>query len=326
MLRHCVAGENSQRRKALLQRRNKLCGMSQATAGLQDIALFVEVARSRSFSRAAEQLGLSTATLSRRIAALEQQCATKLFNRTTRRVELTNAGERYFERCQHLVDEARRAQEALFSEARRPSGHLRLSMPVDLGVDLIGPMLPQFARLYPGITFEVDLSPQHRDLSAEHVDVALRLGTVRDAALVSRRVGWMEQGLFAAPGYLERRGSPVQPAELVDHECISVGGAGKASVAWRFERDGQRAVTVAVRGRFCVNNHGLMRTLAERDVGIAALAPRLCRQAIGEGRLVPLLADWVVPRLGVYAVTTSRLQTAAVRAFVDFVGDRFAAT
>ncbi|MBN8507872.1 MAG: LysR family transcriptional regulator [Burkholderiales bacterium] len=299
--------------------------MTQAASALQDIALFVEVARMRSFSGAARNLGLSTATLSRRIGAFEQEMGSRLFNRTTRRVELTSVGERYFERCNHLVDEARRAREALFSEAQRPSGHLRLSMPVDLGVTLIGPMLPSFARLYPGVSFEVDLSPRHRDLVAEPVDVALRLGTVRDAALISRRVGWMDQGLFASARYLERRGAPAQPSDLVGHDCIFVGG-GKSSATWRFEREGSRALSVTVRGRFSVNNHALMRTLAERDIGIAALAPSLCREAIGAGRLMPVLGDWTVPRLGVFAVTTSRLQSAIVRAFVDFVAERFAAS
>jgi DNA-binding transcriptional LysR family regulator len=298
--------------------------MVQAVSALQDIALFVEVARMRSFSAAARNLGLSTATLSRRIGAFEQQMGSRLFNRTTRRVELTSVGERYFERCSLLVDEAQRAREALLSEAQRPSGHLRLSMPVDLGVALVGPMLPAFARLYPAVSFEVDLSPRHLDLVAEPVDVALRLGTVRDAALVSRRIGWMDQGLFASAGYLERRGAPAQPSDLVEHDCIFVGG-GKSSTTWRFEREGSRPWSVTVRGRFSVNNHSLMRTLAERDMGIAPLAPSLCREAISAGLLTPVLADWTLPRLGVYAVTTSRLQSAIVRAFVDFVADRFGA-
>jgi DNA-binding transcriptional LysR family regulator len=134
----------------------------------------------------------------------------------------------------------------------------------------------------------------------------------------------VEQGLFAGAAYLERRGMPTQPADVVEHDCIFVGG-GKSSATWRFEREGRAAVSVAVRGRFSVNNHGLMRALAERDMGIAALAPALCRDAIGAGRLSPVLKDWQVPRLGVHAVTASRLQSAIVRGFVDFVADRFAA-
>jgi DNA-binding transcriptional LysR family regulator len=292
---------------------------------LQDIALFVEVARTRSFSHAAHKLGVSSATLSRRIAALEQRVGARLFNRTTRRVELTNVGERYFERFEHLADEARRAQEAFHDETRRPAGHLRVSMPVDLGVHRIAPMLPAFVRLYPGITFEIDLSPQHRDLLGEHVDVAIRLGTVSAPQLVSRRIGWIEQGLFASPGYLERRGRPSQPTDLVEHDCIFVGG-GKPQASWRLVSEAGAAVTVDVRGRFAVNNHSLMRALAERDLGIAALDPALSREAIVAGRLVPVLPDWSVPKLAVSAVMTSRLQAAGVRAFVEFLADRFAST
>lgn len=296
-----------------------------ALNALQDIALFVEVARTRSFSHAARNLGVSSATLSRRVAALEQRASARLFNRTTRRVELTNVGERYFERFEHLADEARRAQEAFHDEVRRPTGHLRVSMPVDLGIDRIAPMLPAFVRLYPGISFEIDLSSQHRDLLAEHVDVAIRLGTVKAAQLVSRRIGWLEQGLFASPGYLARRGRPSQPTDLVEHDCIFVGG-GKSQASWRLVSEAGAAVTLTVRGRFSVNNHSLMRALAERDLGIAALDPGLSREAIIAGRLVPVLPGWSVPKLAVSAVMTSRLQAAGVRAFVDFLADRFASS
>ncbi|MEO6664025.1 MAG: LysR family transcriptional regulator [Rubrivivax sp.] len=290
---------------------------------LQHMVLFVEVARLRNFSRAAAALGLSTATLSRRIAAFEQQVGTRLFDRTTRRVEPTSAGVRHLLRCAPLVDAARRAHEALRSEAEQPAGHLRLSMPVDLGVALVGPQLPQFASLYPGVSFEIDLSPRHRDLVGEPVDVALRLGTVREPGLVSRRVGWLHQGLYASPCYLQRSGEPAHPADLDRHDCIFV-GAGDRSATWRFEREHQRALTVTVSGRYSVNNHGLMRTLAECDAGVAALAPALCSEAIAAGRLLPVLDAWTVPRLAVHAVTTSRLQTATVRAFIRFVTERLA--
>jgi DNA-binding transcriptional LysR family regulator len=150
---------------------------------LQDIVLFVEVARARSFTRSAALLGLSPATVSRRIASLEQQAGARLFNRTTRRVELTSLGSRFLERCGHLVDEAALAHKALRSEASLPTGHLRISMPVDFGVSIIGPMLPAFARRYRGISFDIDLSPHFRDLLGDQADVALRLGTARDKIL-----------------------------------------------------------------------------------------------------------------------------------------------
>ena len=291
-------------------------------SALHDMTLFVAVARTASFSRASANLGVPGATLSRRIAAMERQFGIRLFDRTTRKVELTDAGRRYFERCAHLVDEARLAQEALRETAERPAGHLRISTPVDFGVKYIGPLLPEFARQYPAITFELDLSPRHSDLIGEHVDVAIRLGVVKGDPLVVRRIGAVEQVLFAAPGYLDRRGHPMQPTDLVEHECITLAGP-QSEARWRLLRETE-SIEVTVRGRFGVNNPGLMAVLAERGMGIAVLAHNLAREGVITGRLVPVLPEWALHKLPVHAVMSSHLQSASVRAFVEFLAARLA--
>lgn len=296
--------------------------MNNDHSALQDLVLFVEVARTRSFSQSAENLGLSPATLSRRIAAMEQHAGVQLFNRTTRRVELTSLGTRFLERCGHVVDDAKLARAALHREANLPTGHLRVSMPVDLGRLVVGPMLPAFARRYPGINLSLDLSSQVRDLLGSETDIALRLTGSTDASLVTRRVGWLSQSLYASPAYLELKGTPQLPGDLVLHDCIFIGGE-KTSVQWTLTRD-KTTCSVTVGGRFSVNNIGLMCALAESDMGIAMLEPRLFREPISSGRLVPVLADWTSANLPVFIVTTSRLQTAAARAFIEFVADRFA--
>ena len=291
-------------------------------SALHDMTLFVEVARTASFSRASRNLNVPGATLSRRIAAMEREFGVRLFDRTTRRVELTEAGRRYFERCGHLVDEARLAQEALRESAAQPSGHVRLSMPVDLGVMVIGPLLTDFARQYPGISFDLDLSPHNTDLVGEHIDVAIRLGTVKDEKLVARRIGSLEQRLFAAPAYLALRGKPTQPADLVEHECILLHGAQRQAL-WRLQGDTDK-VEVVVRGRFMVNNVGMMRVLAERGMGIAILDPSLVREPLAQGRLLQVLPEWAVPRLAVHAVMSSRLQPASVRTLLEYLVARLA--
>ncbi len=290
-------------------------------SALHDMTLFVEVARTKSFSLASRNLGVPGATLSRRIAAMEREFGVRLFDRTTRRVELTEAGRRYFERCGRLVDEARLAQEALRETAEQPSGHVRLSMPVDLGVLVIGPLLTDFARQFPGITFDLDLSPRYTDLVGDHVDVAIRLGTVKDDQLVARRIGSIAQALYAATAYLALRGTPTQPADLVEHECIVARGAQRQAL-WRLQGDTESA-EVVVRGRFMVNNVGLMRTLAERGMGIAVLDPTLVREPVADGRLVQVLPAWSGQRLPVHAVMSSRLQPASVRALLDFLVARW---
>ena len=289
-------------------------------SALHDMTLFVEVARTRNFSAAGRHLGVPVATLSRRIAAMEKEFGVRLFDRTTRRVELTEAGARYFERCAHLADEARLAQEALRETATRPSGHLRLSMPVDLGVSVIGPLLPEFARQYPGITFDLDLSSRNTDLVGDHVDVAIRLGEVKGDQLIARRIGGVARALFASPAYLDLRGTPAAPADLVEHECVLL-RVPRLQVRWRLERDGVEA-DVVVRGRVMVNNHGLLRLLAERGMGIATLTPDLVRDALASGRLVRVLPQWAMAPLPIHAVTASRLQAASVKAFVAFLADR----
>ena len=284
------------------------------------MTLFVEVARARNFSAAGRRLGVPVATLSRRIAAMEREFGVRLFDRTTRRVELTEAGARYFERCAHLADEARLAQEALRETATRPSGHLRLSMPVDLGVSVIGPLLPEFARQYPAITFDLDLSSRNTDLVGDHVDVAIRLGEVKGDQLIARRIGGVGRALFASPTYLDLRGTPSVPADLGGHECVLL-RVPRLQVRWRLERDGE-AAEVTVRGRVMVNNHGLLRLLAERGMGIAALTPDLVRDALASGRLVRVLPLWAMAPLPIHAVTASRLQPASAKALIAFLADR----
>lgn len=291
--------------------------MRRDPAVLQDLTLFVEVARARGFGQGARRLGLSAATASRRVAALEAKLGVRLLNRTTRRVEPTGEGLRLLERCGPIVDEAHAAAVALRSDAERPAGRVRVSMPVDLGVGFVGPMLPAFARRYPEVTLALDLSPGQADLQAGDCDVALRLIASRDRTLVSRRIGWLTQGLYAAPFYLERQGAPAAPVDLPEHECILI-GTRQQRVDWTFRR-GSSTVTVTVKGRFAANNQGLTRGLTEAGMGIAVLDPSLSRAAIQAGRLVPLLTAWELPRLPVYAVTTSRLNSSAVRAFVEFV-------
>lgn len=291
-------------------------------ASLDDMALFVEVARTASFTRASARLGMPGATLSRRIAAMEARLGVRLFDRTTRRVELTDAARRYLERCAHLVDEAGLAEQALRESASTPSGHLRVSMPVDLGIFWVGPLLPEFARQHPGITLDLDLSSRAVDLVGEQVDVALRLGSVKGQSLVVRRLGTVKQALFAAPAYLDRRGRPAQPSDLTEHDCLHLGSAARAT-AWRLV-DGRHSVEVMVNGRIALNSIGLMRTLAERGMGIAMLSPVLVRESLSSGRLMPVLPAYSAPGLPLQAVTSSRLPSATARAFVAFMASRLA--
>ena len=296
------------------------------------MVLFVEVARTRSFSAAGRNLGVPTPTLSRRIAAMEARFGVRLFERSTRRVTLSSAGQRYFDRCANLADEARLAEEALLDSTEQATGHLRLAMPVDFGLHVLSPLLYEFGIRYPLITFELDLSSLHRDLAEGKVDVAFRLGEVKEDQLVARRIGFVRRKLFAAPSYLKSRGHPLQPADLATHQCIGVPGgisgiSGISGMRWRLIGDEnstntEDSVDVSVQGRFLTNNIGMMKLLAERGGGIAALDPTLLVDALNRGVLERVLPNWEFPRFPLYAVTTSRMQPARVKLLIDFITPR----
>jgi DNA-binding transcriptional LysR family regulator len=139
---------------------------------------------------------------------------------------------------------------------------------------------------------------------------------------VTRRIGWLRQALYASPQYLELYGKPLFPEDLRAHQCIFIGGS-KRTARWLLHSE-QSSHTISVDGRFSVNNHGLICSLAESGLGIAMLEPSLCREPISAGRLVPVLADWEPAKLPVFVVTTSRQQSASARAFIEYVTDRFA--
>src|ERR1700678_2322489 len=152
---------------------NIMRAQSLAPSDLEDMVFFVEVARALSFTRASKTSGIPIATLSRRVAILEKRVGVRLFERTTRRLALTEPGKRYFERCERIVQDAAAAQEVLRAAAERPSGHLRLSMPVEFGLTLIAPIIDEFARHYLEITIDADLSPRAANLVDDNIDVSI---------------------------------------------------------------------------------------------------------------------------------------------------------
>jgi DNA-binding transcriptional LysR family regulator len=284
------------------------------------MVLFVEIARAGNFSRACERLAMPNATLSRRVAAMERELGVRLFDRSTRHMALTEPAQRFLERCAPLVDEARVAFEALQSAGVTAQGHVRVSMPVDLGTITLGPWLPEFLREHPGITLDLDMSPRFADLRTEPFDLAFRLGPVRGDGLVAQRLGPVEAGLYAAPAYLARFGAPKAAADLKDHRCLHI-GAVRRGATWRLIAEGRESA-VAVRGTVALNNMSLMRQFAEGGLGIALLPALIAQPAVDAGQLEVVLPGVVPVPWQVYAVTTSRMQPAAVRAFVEFFRQR----
>jgi len=282
--------------------------------------MFVEVARALSFTRASQASGVPIATLSRRIAQLERRVGVRLFERTTRRLALTEPGRRYLERCEHIVQEADIAYEVLTDAAERPAGLLRISTPVEFGLSYIAPIIDVFARRYPDISMSLDLTPRPTHVAEDNVDVSIRLGEVRDPALIARRLGSAARLLYAAPAYLGRNGVPERPEDLAGHDCILQSYMARPD-QWRLESGGQ-SVDVGVKGRFSTNNVSMTLRLAEFGYGVAALSPAVARPAHEAGTVRRVLEDWAFPPMPVHAVMSSRLMPARVRVFIDFLAHR----
>jgi len=286
---------------------------------LNDMALFVEVVKAKGFRSAAEAMGIPNSTLSRRIGTLEKAIGLRLLHRTTRKIELTEAGQLYFERCKRIVDEARLAHEQLGEMLAQPSGVLRASLPVDFAVTYLAPLIAEFAGLYPGITFDFDLTPRRVDLVSEPFDVAIRMGPSEDSQLIARPLASLTPHLYASPGYLDRSGEPRKPADLERHECLSILKAG----SWTLQ-DGKRTATVSVGGRFTLNSVGMIRRLAVLDLGIVLMPEEIVADELASGKLRRILPGWHGTPMPVYAITETRLLPAKTQRFIEFLRARLA--
>jgi DNA-binding transcriptional LysR family regulator len=288
---------------------------------LNDMALFVEVVKARSFRGAAEALGIPNSTLSRRISLLEKGIGLRLLNRTTRRIDVTEAGKVYFERCKRIVDEARLAHEQLGELLAEPSGLLRVSLPVDFANTYLAPLIAEFAQLYPAINFEFDLTPRRVDLVSDPIDLAIRIGESEPSHMIARPLARMAGHLYASPRYLEQHGEPATPTDLNGHQCLCMM---KAS-AWTLH-NGPRRVAIPIAGRFRLNSAGMIRRLATLDMGVALLPEGIVADELADGQLCRIMPAWEGSPVTVYAVTETRLLPAKTQRFIEFLRDRLGRT
>jgi len=284
---------------------------------LNDMALFVEVAKAKSFRRAAEAADVPISTLSRRVALLEKSIGLRLLNRTTRRIELTQAGQVYFERCKRIIEEARLAHEELGDMLAQPSGMLRVSAPSDFTTIWLAPLLKDFADQYPGIRFELDLTPRNVDLVSEPFDLAIRMAHPGPAHAISRVIGRIRSNLYAAPEYLLAHGEPSHPAELEHHECLIL----PTLPIWKLTSKGED-FEAHVGGRFKVNNVAMLRQLAVQDLGIVNVPQRAVTKELADGALRRILPSWQGVPLAIHAITETRLIPAKTARFIEFLKER----
>jgi DNA-binding transcriptional LysR family regulator len=268
---------------------------------LEGLAIFAKVAEMRAFAAAAAELKLSKATVSKAVSRLESKLKTRLFNRTSRRIALTDAGRQLAGRAAHILAEGEAAEDAALAQATVPRGLVRLAAPMSFGLLNVAPLLPEFLATFSEISVDLHLSDAMVDVIGEGFDAAIRIAVLPDSSLVVRRLCEMQRYLVASPAYLNRSGRPKHPFHLAQHRCISYSYAMTTEI-WRFTKGGKSA-SVRPSGPLRVNNGDAMMPALTAGTGVGILPEFILRDALAAGRLERLLPDWSLSSGAVYWVT-----------------------
>lgn len=281
---------------------------------LNTLPLFIATVEAGSFTAAADRLGCTKTKVSLNIKALEKSLGIALFNRTTRQVTLTEAGQQLYQSCQPLLAKLGETLSDAGTSERALSGTLRITAPVDHMALLLAPAAAAFGKLHSGLTIELRSGDRVSDMVREGIDLAIRMGWLKDSSLRAQKLGEFEQRVMASPGYLQKMGTPSHPRELKQHQWIEFTPLPSA-LTWTFEKADER-VQVQMQSSFRVDNTSAMRSLIKNHAGLSVIATHLGEN---ESDLVPLFNDWQLPRGGIYAVfPPGAFIPAKVRTFVDF--------
>lgn len=294
---------------------------------ISTLQIFIDVVRRGSFSAVARELDVASSSVSRAVNSLEKELGVRLLQRSTRRMELTEAGMVYFSRIEPLVDEILRAQTMAADVGEQPKGRLRITAPVTFGQISLVPLLPELSETYPELSLEIVMTDSIVDLLTECIDIAIRLGPLEDSTFIASRLCKMDFAVCASPAYLKLHSRPKIPMDIQKHNCLLFPIAGYRSL-WRFRTSKGRITEVPVSGRCLISNAYSLKQCALGDMGLTLL-PRwvICRE-LENGTLVDLFPD--------YDATATEFDTAAwllypsreylplkVRVFVDFLKKRF---
>ncbi|KAB0893429.1 LysR family transcriptional regulator [Cronobacter sakazakii] len=291
---------------------------------LPDIAVFVQVVESGSFSAAARKLGSTPSSVSRSVSRLERELGCKLLVRTTRKLRLSEAGSGVFQRAVSMMDAARDVMARGGTASQSPQGRVTLGVPKAVGRFVIHPLMEEFLTRYPQVDICLRLEDRYMDLIDDEVDLALRITDSPSPGLYGKPLMPIEHLLCATPDYLARHGTPETPQALRHHSCISLGETA-ADARWKFRRDG-KSVVVQTHGRYAANHTGVRLDAVKRHLGIGSLPRFTASDALAAGEIVQVLPEWEF--ISSYSGrlwllwSTSRHMPAKIRAFIDYLTEK----
>jgi DNA-binding transcriptional LysR family regulator len=291
---------------------------------LEGLAVFAKVAELRSFAGAAAELGLSKPTVSKAVTRLEGRLGTRLFNRTSRRLALTDAGQQLLERASRMLSEAEVAESEARAQSAAPRGRVRLAVPMSFGLREIAPALPEFFAAYPQVSIDLHLSDETVDLIGEGFDMALRIAALPDSSLLARRLCAVPRALVASPAYLKAHGTPKHPHELTQHVCLGYAYLPAPDV-WRFRNRKGQEVTLRVEGPLRANNADALMPALLAGHGLAIQPEFLIRDELVKKKLVAVMGDWSLPEIALHLVLPpGGPRPARVEVMAEFLRKRFA--
>src|SRR5665213_2055103 len=288
------------------------------------LAIFAKVAEARSFAGTAAELSLSKATVSKAVSRLEARLGARLFNRTSRRLALTDAGRQLSVRAAAILAEGEAAENEALAQSVAPRGLVRLAVPMTFGIRKVAPILPEFLKQYPDVSIDLHLSDAMVDLIGEGFDAGLRIASLPDSSLIARRLCAMPRHTVASPAYLERHGRPTHPMHLAQHKCLGYAYLTTPG-AWHFTNAAGEQASVRPTGPLRVNNGEALMPALLAGLGIADLPDFIVGDAIASGEVEVILKGWKQQEGALHLVMPpGGPRPARVEVLADFLASHFA--
>jgi len=290
---------------------------------LNELLFFTKVVECGGFTSASKRLDVTKATVSRKVADLENRLGVRLLNRTTRQLNLTEIGNAFYERCSQIIGDLDEAQGIVTTHTEQVKGQLKVVMPVEVGQLLLGEFIGNFLQKYPNVSIDAELTNRQVDMIQEGIDINIRVGLGQDPKLIAHHLGNFQKVLVVTPQYLSNKRPINHPNDLIDHECILLKQPGDSFQPWQFKRH-QENVNFTPKGRLQCNNVTFLREAILAELGIGYLPYFLALPHINDGSLCCILEDWNVDSAKIYALYQSRqYMPKLLKTFLDEVSEIF---
>ncbi len=287
------------------------------------IKTFVILVENHSISQTAEKMDVAVSAVSRRLKELESSLGVQLIQRTTRKMHLTEAGEKFYQRCVRLLEDFEEAKQEVSNTATALSGTLKISTPLSFGVAHLSPAISAFMHLHPQIKIDLDMSDQRRDLVEEGLDLAIRIGELEDSSLMARKLSSVRHVVCASPNFFNRYGKPEVPQDLSGLPALCYGNLSQPDI-WYYRDKNNNSANVKVAMRMRATNGDALVEAAIAGLGVLCEPSFIVHGAVERGVLTPVLTDYQWYAMNIYAVyPQTKHVPARVRAFIDFLTSHF---